>query len=76
MNTLVYLDRDGEITVDATIVPWHVDAVARALATRGKSFFEGISDHLIANYIRGLEGEAAARRTDIRRRLRTDGRKS
>jgi len=72
----VYLDRDGEITLDAEVAPWHVDAVARALATRGKSFFEGITDHLIAGYIRGLEGEVAARRTGVRRRLRTDGRPS
>jgi pimeloyl-ACP methyl ester carboxylesterase len=76
VNTLVYLDRDGEITLDADVTPWHVDALARALATRGKSFFEGISDHLIANYIRGLEGTADASITGVRRRLRTEGRQS
>jgi triacylglycerol lipase len=70
VNTLVYLDRDGEISIDADVAPWHVDAVARALATRGKSFFEGITDHLIANYIRNLEGAVDPRPTGVRRRVR------
>jgi hypothetical protein len=55
VRTLVYIDLDGTITVDADVEPWHAYAVARAIATRGKSFLEGITDHLIANYIRGLE---------------------
>src|SRR5689334_8787841 len=57
VKTLVYIDMDGAITVDADVEPWHAYAVARAVATRGKSFLEGVTDHLIANYIRGLEGE-------------------
>jgi hypothetical protein len=56
VKTFVYIDRDGEITINADVEPWHVHAVARAIATRGKSFHEGITDHLITNYIRGLEG--------------------
>ena len=56
VNTFVYIDRDGVITPDADVEPWHAHAVARAIATRGKSFLEGITDHLITNYIRGLEG--------------------
>jgi pimeloyl-ACP methyl ester carboxylesterase len=58
VKTLVYIDRDGVITTDADIEPGHVHAVARAIATRGKSFHEGITDHLITNYIRGLEPRA------------------
>jgi hypothetical protein len=56
VKTFVYIDHDGAITPDADVEPWHAQAVARAIATRGKSFHEGITDHLIANYIRGLEG--------------------
>jgi hypothetical protein len=55
VRTFVYIDRDGQVTIDADVEPWHVHAVARAIATRGKSFHEGITDHLISNYIRGLE---------------------
>jgi hypothetical protein len=55
VKTFVYIDRDGAITLDADVQPWQAAAVARAIATRGKSFLEGITDHLIANYIRGLE---------------------
>ena len=58
VKTFVYIDRDGEITLDADVEPWHTHAVARAIATRGKSFHEGITDHLISNYIRGLEGHS------------------
>jgi pimeloyl-ACP methyl ester carboxylesterase len=58
VKTLVYIDRDGEIIEDASVEPWHAHAVALAIATRGKSFHEGLTDHLIANYIRGLEGQA------------------
>jgi hypothetical protein len=68
VKMLVYIDMDGAIVPDADIHPWHAPAVARAIATRGKSFHEGITDHLIANYIRGLEGRAAERPTGIRRR--------
>ncbi len=56
VNTLVYIDLDGAITIDARVQPWPTHAVARAIATRGKSFLEGVTDHLITNYIRGLEG--------------------
>jgi hypothetical protein len=60
VKTLVYIDLDGEIRVGAEVEPWRPYAVARVIATRGKSFHEGITDHLIANYIRGLEGEEEA----------------
>lgn len=70
VKTLVYIDLDGAILPDADIHPWHAPAVARAIATRGKSFHEGITDHLIANYIRGLEGrEINGKRTGVRRRV-------
>lgn len=72
VNTLVYIDLDGMITTDAQVEPWHTHAVARAIATRGKSFVEGITDHLIANYIRGLEGEVSKQQTGVRRRCRVD----
>ena len=72
VNTFVYIDRDGEITTDADVEPWHVHAVARAIATRGKSFHEGITDHLISNYIRGLEGNVGKRQPGVRRRIRVD----
>ena len=69
VKTLVYIDMDGEVTVGAEVEPWQAYAVARVIATKGKSFHEGITDHLIANYIRGLEGEvrrrAVARRKPI-----------
>jgi hypothetical protein len=68
VNTLVYIDRDGEITADADIEPWHTEAVARAIATRGHSFLEGITDHLIANYIRSLAGAVDPLQTGVRRR--------
>ena len=70
VKTFVYIDRDGEITIDADVEPWHTFAVARAIATRGKSFLEGITDHLISNYIRGLEGEFGKKRTEAPRRIR------
>jgi hypothetical protein len=60
------------ITTDADVEPWHVHAVARAIATRGKSFHEGITDHLLTNYIRGLEGKIRKKHTGIRRRIRVD----
>jgi hypothetical protein len=59
---------DGAVTVDAEVEPWSTYAVARAIATRGKSFLEGITDHLISNYIRGLEGEGGRRGAGVRRR--------
>jgi hypothetical protein len=73
VKTFVYIDRDGEITCDADVEPWHAHAVAHAIATRGKSFFEGITDHLISNYIRGLAGEVSNKRPgNVRRRIRVD----
>jgi hypothetical protein len=68
VNTFVYIDRDGVITIDADVEPWHRHAVARAIATRGKSFLEGITDHLITSYIRGLEGQVSTTQTGVRRR--------
>lgn len=70
VNTLVYIDRDGAITHDADIAPWHADAVARAIATRGKSFLEGVTDHMITSYIRSLEGHVDEKQTGVRRRSR------
>jgi hypothetical protein len=55
VRTFVYLDHAGKVVLDADVEPWHTQAVARAIATRGKSFHEGVTDHLIANYIRKLE---------------------
>jgi hypothetical protein len=72
VKTFVYIDRDGAIIEDADVQPWHAHAVARAIATRGKSFLEGITDHLITNYIRGLEGEVSKKQTGVRRRVRVD----
>ena len=68
VNTFVHIDRDGVVTTDADVKAWTVDAVARAVATRGRSFHEGISDHLISNYIRGLAGHDGKRQTGLRRR--------
>ncbi|MGC4032425.1 MAG: lipase family protein [Tepidisphaeraceae bacterium] len=68
VKTLVYIDRDGTISMDADIAPWHAHAVQRAIATRGTSFLEGITDHLIGNYIRGLEGKVGKKQTGNRRR--------
>jgi hypothetical protein len=59
VKTFVYIDRDGVITPNAEIEIWHAHAVARALATRGKSFLEGLTDHMISHYIRGLEGHVS-----------------
>jgi pimeloyl-ACP methyl ester carboxylesterase len=72
VKTFVYIDRDGEVTIDADVQPWHVHAVARAIATRGKSFHEGITDHLISNSIRGLEREVREKQASVRRRIKTD----
>lgn len=72
VNTFVYIDHDGVITPNAGVEPWHAHAVARAIATRGKSFHEGITDHLIANYIRGLEGKVRKKHTGVRRRIGVD----
>jgi hypothetical protein len=68
VDTFVYIDRDGVVTPDADIEPWHIHAVARAIATRGKSFLEGLTDHMISNYIRGLEGQVRGKQTGVRRR--------
>ena len=70
VKTFVHIDSDGVITPDADVEPWHSHAVARAIATRGKSFLEGITDHLISNYIRGLEGRVSKKQTGVRRRIR------
>ena len=72
VKTFVYIDRDGVITMDADVEPWHAHAVAQAIATRGKSFLEGVTDHLITNYIRGLEGEVRRKQTGVRRRIRVE----
>jgi hypothetical protein len=72
VKTFVYIDRDGEIILDADVEPWHAHAVARAIATRGKSFLEGLTDHMISNYIRGLEGQISKKQTGVRRRIRAD----
>jgi len=72
VKTLVYIDRDNQITLDADIEPWHAHAVARALATRGKSFLEGITDHLVSNYIRALEDSLKQKQTGLRRRISVD----
>ena len=72
VNTFVYIDRDGAIVTDPDVEPWHAHAVARAVRTRGKSFLEGVTDHLISNYIRGLEGVPSKRQTGVRRRVRTE----
>jgi hypothetical protein len=72
VKTFVYIDRDGLITIDADVEPWHTHAVARAIATRGKSFHEGITDHLIANYIRGLGEQSGKHETNVRRRVRVE----
>jgi pimeloyl-ACP methyl ester carboxylesterase len=72
VNTLVYIDRDGQLIVDADVQPWQAFAVARAIATRGKSFHEGITDHLISNYIRNLEGARPADSAPVRRKIRVD----
>jgi hypothetical protein len=69
VKTFVYIDMDGEITADPRIERWHSHAVARAIATKGKSFLEGITDHLISNYIRGLEGKLHKKHTIVRRRV-------
>lgn len=70
VNTFVYIDRDGDISLNPAVAPWHTHAVERALATRGKSFLEGITDHLIGNYIRGLEGKVGKKQTGNRRHHR------
>lgn len=70
VDRLVYLDRDGAIILDAEIVPWHVEAVARAIATRGNSFLEGVTDHLIVNYIRALDGKLGGKPSRNRRRAK------
>lgn len=70
VNTLVYIDRDGTISTDADVEPWHTHAVARAIATKGKSFLEGVTDHLISNYIRGLEAEGSKLSATMRKRIR------
>jgi hypothetical protein len=72
VKSLVYIDSDGAITTDADIEPWHTHAVARAIETRGRSFIEGVTDHMISNYIRGLAGQLTRRQSRVRRRNRLD----
>ena len=72
VDTLVYIDHDDTITLNADITPWQAAAIQRAIATRGKSFLEGVANHMIVNYIRSLEAEAGGRQTGIRRRPRDD----
>ena len=72
VRTLVYIDGDGEVTTDAEVEPWRPHAVARAIATRGKSFHEGVTDHLISNYIRGLAGSLAEKPGLRRRRIKVE----
>ena len=69
VKTMVYIDMDGEVIIDADVEPWQTHAVARAIATRGKSFLDGITDHLISNYIRGLEAEGLRKQTSVKRRV-------
>jgi hypothetical protein len=57
VKMLVYIDRDGVITPDAHVAPWHAQSVAQAIANRGKSYLQGVKDHLITNYICGLRGQ-------------------
>ena len=64
VKTLVYIDREGNVTLNADIEPWHAAAVQLAIATRGKSFLDGIKDHLLSSYIRGLEGGASVASSD------------
>lgn len=77
VKTFVYIDRDGEVIPEAEVEPWHAHAVARAILTRGKSFLEGITDHLISHYIRGLEKMEAdgqggsGRQIQVRRRRKS-----
>ncbi|HSZ54774.1 MAG TPA: lipase family protein [Tepidisphaeraceae bacterium] len=72
VDTFVYIDRDGEVILEADVERWHTHAVARAVATRGKSFLEGLTDHMIVNYIRGLEGQTRGKQTGVRRRSRAN----
>ncbi len=72
VNTLVYIDRDGVITPDADDAPWHAQAVAQAIATRGKPFLQGVKDHLITNYIRRLQEQIGTEQAGTRRDRRYD----
>ena len=55
VQTLVHIGLDGCLTVGGEAHCWTTTALARAVATRGASFHEGLTDHLVSNYIRGLE---------------------
>ncbi len=68
VKTFVYIDMDGQIHTDPDVEPWHAHAVRRAFTTRGKSFLEGLTDHLISKYIRGLEGQPTKKPSRARRR--------
>lgn len=69
VKTLVYIDMDGRVIEGADVQPWHAHAVARAIATRGRSFHEGVTDHLLSSYMRGLQGLAEPRDAIVRRIL-------
>jgi hypothetical protein len=72
VNTLVYIDRHGVITPEADVAPWHAQVVAQAIATRGKTFLQGVKDHLISNYIRSLQGQISREQAGARRDSRND----
>lgn len=72
VRTLVYIDAGGTIHLDANHEPWTASAVAKAISMRGQAFVDGVSDHLISNYIRGLEtGEIREADRPARRRSAT-----
>jgi hypothetical protein len=54
VETFVYIGQDGSVMPGAKAIPWTKAAIAEAIATRGKSYWEGINDHAILNYIAGL----------------------
>ena len=68
VNTPVYIDGDGRIMPGVDIERWHTQAVLSAIATRGKPFVQGITDHLLSNYIRGLQGQSQSEPTATRSR--------
>ncbi len=68
VNTLVHIDHDGVITPGADVQPWKNNALARAIASKGMSFHEGLTDHMISNYIKALEGKVRKKHSHVRRR--------
>jgi hypothetical protein len=69
VKQLIHIGHDGQILHDLEMEPWHARAARHATDTRGKPFFQGIADHLIANYIRGLEAAPSTQRAETRRRI-------